>query len=144
MLTTSIKNGAISGIKSSWFLIKIIVPVYFIITILNNTPAMDWLTAAASPLVAVFNLPGEAAVPLMTAVFLDEYGVIAAIKAVNLTGFGVTVIAVMTLISHSLILEAAISKKLGLSATFFTAYRLLASVLCGLVLNLIGTVLNLW
>ena len=144
MLASSIGRGVISGAKTCWFLIKIIVPVYLFITILKNTPAMDWLISAFTPLMGAFRLPGEAAVPIITGFFLDEYGVIAAIKAVNLTGFSITIVALMTLIAHSLIVEAAIVKKMGLSATFFTLYRLIAAVITGLVLSFAGTVFNLW
>jgi len=144
MLKESIKNGAISGVKCCWFLIKIIVPVFFFITALKHTPAMDWLVSVCTPLMGVFRLPGEAALPLITGIFLDEYGVLAAIKAVGMTGYAITVVAVMTLISHSLILEAAISKKFGLSITFFTVYRLMASAIVGLVLSMAGVVFNLW
>jgi len=144
MLITSIRNGAISGVKCCWFLIKIIIPVYFFITILKHSPAMDLLISVFSPLMGIFHLPGEAAVPLISGFILDEYAVIAAIKAMNITGFSVTVIAVMTLISHGLFIEAAITKKLGLGATFFTLYRLIASVIAGFALSLAGTVFNLW
>ena len=144
MLTSSIKNGFISGLKTCWFLIKIIIPVYLFITILKNTPAMGWLTSACAPLMGVFNMPGEAAVPLITGFILDEYGLIAAIKAVNLTGFSVVILAVMVLISHSLFVEAAIIKKMGLSATLFTLYRLSASFIMGFALSIAGTVFGLW
>jgi spore maturation protein SpmB len=144
MLAGSIKNGFISGLGTCWFLIKIIIPVYLFITVLKNTPAMDWLTKAFAPLMGVFHMPGEAAVPIISGMLLDEYGVIAAIKAVGLTGFSVTVVALMTLIAHSLIVEAAIAKKMGLSVTFFTLYRLIASILAGFALSLAGVALNLW
>lgn len=144
MLVLSIKNGFISGLKTCWFLIKVIIPVYLFITILKNTPAMDWLVIVFTPLVGAFGLPGEAALPLITGMMLDEYGVIAAINAVGLTGYAIAVVAVMTLIAHSLFVEGAIVKKLGHSVTFFTAYRLIAAVLMGLALNFIGVVLNLW
>ena len=144
MLTSSIKNGLINGLKTCWFLIKIIIPVYLFITILKNTPAMDWLTTACAPLMGLFHMPGEAAVPLITGFILDEYGLIAAIKAVDLTGFSVVILAVMVLISHSLFVEAAIVKKMSLSATFFTLYRLSASLIMGFALSIAGTVFSLW
>lgn len=144
MLLNSIKSGIISGIKCCWFLIKVIVPVYLFITVLKHTPAMDWLASAFAPLMSAFHLPGEAAVPLITGIALDEYGVIAAIKAVNLTGFAVTVVAVMTLLSHSVIVEAAILKRMGMSITFFVSYRVAASIALGLCLGAIGAVMHLW
>jgi len=144
MIVKSIKNGFISGVKCCWFLIKVIVPVYFCITILKNTPAMDWLASLFAPLMGVFRLPGEAAVPLITTIALDEYGVIAAIKAVGLTGFAVTVVGVMSMITHSIIVEAAILNRMGMNAVFFAAYRIFASIIVGLVLSALGVVFHLW
>ena len=144
MLTTSIKKGLISGFKTCWFLIKVIIPVYLFITVLKHTPAMDWLVVLFTPFMGAFGLPGEAALPVITGLMLDEYGVIAAMGAVGLTGYSVTIVAVMTLISHSLFVEGAIVRKLGLPVIFFTAYRLSAAVLAGLALNFIGVVFNLW
>ena len=143
-LIGSAKNGAISGVKCCWFLIKVIIPVYLFITALKHTPALDWLATFFAPLMGAFRLPGEAALPLMTGIFLDEYGVIAAIKAVNLAGFSVTIVAVMTLFSHSLLVESAIIRKMGLSALFFNAYRVAAAVVSGFVLSIVGVVLGLW
>ena len=144
MLVKSIKNGFINSLKICLFLIKIIVPVYLFITVLKHSPVMGWLVSIFTPLMGVFHLPGEAAVPLITGLVLDEYSAIAAIRAVNLTGYAVTVVAVMTLISHSLFVEAAIVRKMGLSAAFFTLYRLTAALSVGLTLGIVGTVLNLW
>ena len=144
MLVTSIKKGFISGVKCCWFLIKIIIPVYLVITILIHTPAMDRLVSTFAPLMGVFGLPGEAALPIITGLVLDEYAVIAAIRAVDLSGHAVAVVAIMTLLAHSLPVEGAIVRKLGLSITFFTTYRLVAAIILGLSLNLVGVVFNLW
>ena len=144
MLPQTIKKGFLNGLKCCWFLIKIIVPVFFVITVLKHTPVMDWLAGLFAPAMALFRLPGEAALPIITAFFLDEYGVIAAMKAVELSGYAVAVVAVMTLVAHSLIVEAAIVRKLEMSAMFFTTYRLLAAVVVGLVYSGIGVVFQLW
>jgi len=144
MLAKSIKNGFISGIKCSWFLIKVIIPVYFFITILKHTPVLDWLATVFAPAMGVFNMSGEAAIPIISAIALDDYGVIAAIKAIGISGYSVTMIAVMTMISHAIIIEAAILRKMGLSATFFVSYRLIGSVIAGFFLNILGVALGLW
>ena len=139
----TIKNGFISGLKSLWFLVKIIIPVFFFITAVKHTPVMDWLVSLFAPLMGLFHLPGDAAMALMTTPFIDEYGAIAAMKAVNMEGFAVSIIGVMALISHSLIVEAAILKKMDLSVVFFTSYRVIAAIIVGIILGLIGEVLNL-
>lgn len=144
MFIESVKKGFLSGLKCSWFLIKIIIPVYLCITILVHTPVIGWLASVSAPFVGAFHLPGEAAVPFITGIALDEYGIIAAIKAVGLSGYAVTVVAVMTLASHSLVVEAAILNRMGLPAVFFTAYRLCVSAILGFALSGIGVVFNLW
>lgn len=97
---------------------------------------------AFAPAMGLFHLPGEAALPVITGFLLDEYGVIAAIRAVNLSGFHAMIVAVMVLPAHSLIVEGAIIKKLGQSATFFTIYRLIAAVIAGLVVSLLGVMIS--
>ena len=144
MLIDSIKNGVKSGLKTFWFLIKIIIPVYLFITILKHTPAMDWLVSVFAPFMGVFNLPGEAALPIITGMILDEFGIISAIKAVNLTGFTVTAVSAMALTAHSLLVEGAIVKKMGLSVVLFTAYRIIGAVIVGFILRFLGVVFNLW
>jgi len=133
-----------NGIRCCWFLIKVIIPVYFFITILRHTPAMDMLVNWFAPFMGLFGLSGEAALPIITGYLLDEYAVIAAMGAVELSGYSVTIVAVMALIAHSLPVEGAIVRKLGLSATFFTIHRILAAMIVGVALNFIGVVLNLW
>ena len=105
---------------------------------------MDWLVGLLAPLMGILHLPGEAAFPLIAAFAVDDYGVIAAMKAVNITGYALAVISVMTMISHAIIMEAAISKKIGLSVMFFTTYRLTASIIVGLILSTAGVMLDLW
>ncbi len=140
MLVQSIRAGAKSGLKQCWMLIKIIVPVFVGITVIRHTPVMDILVGAFRPMMGIFNLPGEAAVPWITGMFLDEYANIAAIKAVGLAGFDITILTIMTVMAHSLFIESAIIKKLGLSILFFTTYRLLFAVILGVLFGLAGRI----
>lgn len=141
MFINSVKAGLKNGILCSWMLIKIIVPVFILITFIKYTPIMDWLIKLFEPVMGIFGLPGEASVPYITAMLLDEYGAIAGIKAVGLTGYHVTIISMMTILAHSFIIESAILKKLDLSVTFFTSYRFITSALMGIVLGIAGGVL---
>lgn len=141
MLIDAIKVGFKKGLYCCWTLIKIMVPIYICITFIKYSPLMDWLVAGFSPVMGIFRLPGEAAVPWITGMFSDEYGAIAAIKAVGLTGMDITVVSIMIMLAHSLFVEAAIIKKMGLSLLFFTCYRLIAAILAGVVFGLAGGVL---
>lgn len=138
MLIGAVKVGFKKGILCCWTLIKIIVPVYVAITFVKYTPIMDWIIGIFSPIMGLFHLPGQAAVPWITSFFLDEYGAIAAMKAVGLAGMEITIMSIMVIMAHSLFIEAAIIKKLNLSIIFFTSYRLIAAVVLGIIFGLIG------
>lgn len=138
MLIDAVKTGFKRGLFCCWTLVKIMVPIYICVTFIKYSPLMGWITALFSPIMRIFNLPGEAAVPWITGIFSDEYGTVAAVKAVGLAGFDITVVAIMSMMAHALFIEAAIIKKLGLGVTFFTGYRLIAAVITGIIFGWVG------
>lgn len=138
MFFQAVRTGAKNGLKQCWMLIKIIVPVFVAITFIKHTPVMEMLARAFRPMMGIFNLPGEAAVPWITGMFLDEYASIAAIKAVGLAGADITILTIMSVMAHSLFIESAIIKKLGLSMLFFIGYRLLLAVILGILFGFVG------
>lgn len=142
MLLDSARVGFKKGLLCCWTLIKIIIPVYICITFIKYSPLMDWIITYFSPVMSIFNLSGEAAVPWITGMFSDEYGAIAAIKAVGLTGSEITVVSIMIMLAHAMFVETAIIKKLGLSILFFTGYRLVSAVIAGIILGWAGGVLS--
>ncbi len=141
MLINAIKVGFKKGLFCCFTLIKIMLPIYICITFIKYSPAMGWIVGVFSPIMGIFHLPGEAAVPWITGLFSDEYGAIAAIKAVGLTGFEITVVSIMVMFAHSLFVEAAIIRKLGLSLLFFTSYRMIVAVVAGIVFGYVGGVI---
>jgi len=58
------KRGAQAGLKTAWTLGKIIFPITFILTILQFTPVLPWVTELIAPFMRLIGLPGEAAIPL--------------------------------------------------------------------------------
>ena len=73
MWLDSVKTGIKKGLETIWLLSKTIVPVYILVTVLNHTPVIGWITALFKPLMRVFNLPGEAAIVLVIGNILDTY-----------------------------------------------------------------------
>ncbi len=140
MLISAIRVGFRKGLLCCWTLIKIMLPVYICITFIKYSPVMGWIVGIFSPFMGLFHLPGEAAVPWITGLFSDEYGAIAAIKAVGLKGYEITVVSIMVMFAHSLFVEAAIIKKLDLSLLFFTCYRLVAAIIAGILFGWAGGV----
>ena len=121
MFIDAVKVGFRKGVYCCWTLIKIMVPIYICITFIKYSPLMDWIITHFSPIMGIFHLPGEAAVPWITGLFSDEYGAIAAIKAVGLTGFDITVVSIMIMLAHSLFVEVAVIKKLDSASSSLQA-----------------------
>lgn len=129
------KLGLKDGLETTWELAKVIVPVYFIITFLKYTPAIDWLASAFQPLTLLIGLPGEATLPIVIANALTVYPAIPAITAFPFTGKEITIMGTMILLCHSLPVETMIAKKSGASGWSIILIRVLAAVFAGLILN---------
>lgn len=138
MLLGSIKTGIKKGIETVLILSKTIIPVYILVTILNNTPVIGWITALFEPLMKVFNLPGEAAIVLVVGNVLDTYSAVGAIKAIQLTVMEITTLSIMISISHSLLVETAVTKKLGFKVSHALIIRIGLSIIFGIIVGRVG------
>jgi len=138
MLTVAtFKNGFQRGLTTTWNLSKVIVPVYLIVTFIKYTPVMGIVAGFFEPLMHFFGLPGEASLVLVLGKLLNLYAALGAISSLALTGREITIIATMLLLSHSLPVESAVSGCTGVNAMLITGFRLVISVMSGLVLNLV-------
>ncbi|SHJ10656.1 Spore maturation protein SpmB [Geosporobacter subterraneus DSM 17957] len=141
MLKNSIKNGIKKGLETTWMLGKIIVPVYFFVTFLKHTPAIDWIARLFEPLMQFFHLPGEAAIVLVLGNVLNLYAAIGAMKAMSLSPLQVTILAIMLSFSHSLFMETAITQKLGMKLSNVLIIRMGLALIAGLAVSRVGVLL---
>lgn len=141
MLLDSIKTGVKKGIETTWLLAKTIVPVYLFVTILQNTPVIGWITSLFEPLMGIFNLPGEAAIVLVVGNVLNLYAAIGAIKAIELTADQVTVLAIMLSFSHSLLVETAVTRKLGFKVSHALIIRMGLAIVSGILVGRMGALI---
>jgi hypothetical protein len=127
----------LAGVKRGWssfvWICKIFIPVSFLITLLQWTGWLNQLNFLLCPLMKSINLPPEAALPIITGVFVNLYVVIAAISALPFTLEQMTLIAVFTLICHSLIVEGIIQHQSGLNIITATLVRFIAAILAVIV-----------
>ncbi|MCG8542460.1 MAG: nucleoside recognition protein [Clostridia bacterium] len=138
MITANtIKRGAKNGLNTVIELAKVIIPVYFVVTILKHTQVLDYIATIFEPLMKGFGLPGEAAVPLVLGNVLNIYAAIGAITSITLSAKQITIIAVMLSFSHTLPVETAVSKKVGVSVALVLVIRIGLAIISGLVLNLV-------
>ncbi|WP_153731872.1 nucleoside recognition domain-containing protein [Sporosarcina obsidiansis] len=138
-LSTTARNGLKSGLKTTWSLGKIIFPITLIITILQFTPILPWLVELVSPIMHIFGLRGEAAVPIVLGNTLNLYAGIAGIISLELTVKEVFIIAVMISFAHNLFIETAVALKVGVKLWLVIVVRLGLAVLSGILLNLFWT-----
>jgi hypothetical protein len=133
----TVKRGAKNGINTVLELGKVIIPVYLFITILKYTVILELISKWFQPLMKIFGLPGEAAVVLVLGNLLNLYAGIGAIASLTLTAKQITIIAVMLSFSHSLPVETAVSKKVGVSVLAVVSTRIGLAAVSGIILNLV-------
>ncbi len=138
-LRTQAKTGFLGGLKKGWssfvWMCKIIIPVSFLITLLQWTGWLDQLDFLLGPLMSVIDLPPEAALPIISGMIINLYAAIAIITVLPFTAEQMTLIAIFTLVAHNLILEGMIQHKSGFSAIKATLIRITAAVLTVLIVS---------
>ena len=71
------KAGLVSGLSTSWTLLKVMVPTILLVQLLKVTGLLDLLALAAAPMMSLFDLPGEASLVLITGGLVNIYAAIA-------------------------------------------------------------------
>ena len=120
-----------TALKSSWTILKLIVPIYILADILFYYNLLAHITFVFKPLVALLDLPPEAALAIVSGLFLNIYAAIAFAAPLGLSAKEWTVLAVFLGIAHALIVETEIMKRLGLSRLYSIGLRLGAGLLVG-------------
>lgn len=135
------KSGFTNGLKTSLVLLKVIIPVFVVIKVLEHTPVIGWVSQFCDPLMRFVGLPGEAALAVVTGMFLNFYAVIGIIVALDLTAWQITIVAAILCCCHELVIETAIIKKTGIRVWPIMAVRLASAFTAGAGLNLLGKML---
>ena len=126
-----------SGLKTSLWLIKLTLPVSFLVLLLDYFGFLAIMAEYTSPVFQIIGLPGVAALVLITSIFTNIYSVVAVLTTLALPVRDGTILAVMCLISHGFLIETAILKKTGSSAIRMLLLRLVSSFIIGAILNLV-------
>lgn len=124
LLASTIKRGFHNGVKVTWELTQVVVPVFVLVTVFKYTPVLPWISRHMEPAMHLVGLPGEASLPLVLGYMVNIYAAIGAMTPLDLTGKQITIIAAMLLLAHSLPMETAISKKTGVRVTGLILLRL--------------------
>lgn len=130
-------RGLLSGLDTVWQLGKILVPIYFFVTFLRHTPILEMVSSVFAPLMGFFGLPGEAALVLVLGNLVNLYAAIGAMASLTLTIKEITILAIMLSFSHSLLVETALARRIGVPALKVIAVRVSLAVVAGLVFRMI-------
>lgn len=133
----TIINGLKSGLNTTWILAKIMIPVYFVVTILKHTFLLEYISNLFIPFMNILGLPGEAAIVLVLGNVINLYAALGAVATLTLTSKEITIIAVMLSFSHSLFMETAVAKKTGVNVAIILLIRLTLAILSGVLLNIL-------
>jgi spore maturation protein SpmB len=123
--------------KTSWWLIKITVPVSFGVMLLDYFGLLTLMAEYTGPVFKLFGLPGISAIVLVTSIFTNIYSVVAVLSLLQLPMREGVILATMCLVSHGFLIETAVMKRTGSSAVRMLLLRLTCSIVIGWALNLI-------
>jgi hypothetical protein len=136
-LLKCVKEALPKGLKTAVWILKITIPVSLAVSILNYYGLIQAVTQHLTPAFNLIGLRGEAALPFVTGILLNIYSVIAVVSQLSLDLREITIIAVMSLISHNLIIETTIQRKTGSKAWHMVVLRIGASFGAAALLNLL-------
>jgi spore maturation protein SpmB len=135
------KRGLTDGLKTALTLLKVVLPVFAVVKVLEHTPVIGWISTLFDPLMRFVGLPGEAALAVVTGMLFNFYAALGIILALGLTAWQLTIMAVILSCCHELVLETAIIKKTGISAWPVLTIRLVTAFGAGAVMNLVGNLM---
>jgi hypothetical protein len=136
-MINSLKKGLQVGIKTTWTLGKIIFPVTLIVALLQYSPILPWVIEKIAPMMKLFGLSGDAAIPLVIGNFLNLYAAIGAILTLDFSVKEVFILAVMLSFSHNLIVESGVAMKVGVKLWIVLVTRLGLAFTSAIVINLV-------
>lgn len=131
------KKGLWTGLATTWELTKVVFPITFIVSILKYTPLIGILSEALEPIMGFFGLPGESAIVLVLGTLLNLYAGIGAMLTMTLTVKQVYILSIMLSLAHSMIVETAITTKIGVKGWLVALMRLGMGFIFAFGLNLI-------
>jgi hypothetical protein len=133
----AVRKGALGGIKTTAWLVALVVPVSLAVTLLAWSGALDHIATYVAPVLGLFGVPESTAIAFVTGALVNCYSAIAASSAFPLTGREITILALMILVCHNLLVESPIQRRAGTSAVAMALLRIGGACVGGLALNLL-------
>ncbi|MBN2767173.1 MAG: nucleoside recognition protein [Paludibacteraceae bacterium] len=134
-LLSATKSAFPKAGKTIWWLLKIIIPISFLVSLLQFSGLLSMFAVYMSPLFSLIGLPGESAIVFISSMFLSLYAPIAIIATLPLDIREISILALMCLVSHNLIVETAVQRKTGSSGLIMFSLRFVSSFILAFILH---------
>ena len=134
-LRARLRTGLGAGLRTSLQILKVTVPLYVAVDLLERTPVIGVLGSFFAPLMGLFGLPGAAAFAFIAAFLLNLYAAIAILVPLHLDAFQMTQCGLMMGIAHNLVVEGGVLRSTGARGGFLTLCRLCISAATGLAFH---------
>ena len=125
------------SLKTSWWLLKIMLPISLAVRLLQYYGVIEWCAQWLNPVFQYLGLPGASAIAFLTGASVTTYASLAVMLSMTLTMRQATIIAIMVLICHALPLECAVVKKVGSKPFRMGMIRIAGAFMAALYLNMV-------
>jgi len=119
-LSQSLQSSLTSGI----LILKLVIPFYILADILLYFDLLRPVSQLFLPVTSVLQLPAETAMAITAGIFLNLYAAVAFAAPLGLSSYEWTILGVFLGVCHSLPVENAIMKKLGIGLLYSTFLRI--------------------
>jgi hypothetical protein len=134
-LSDPVRRALKPALKTALWLISIMAPVSFAVTLLQHWGVLDGIAHVLEPVCRLFGLRGEAALVIVTSALMNLYSGIAVIQSIPFTTREICIMALIGLMAHNLIIETAVQMKTGSKGLRMLCLRLSGAAVGGLFLH---------
>jgi hypothetical protein len=119
--------GVRRGLHGFLWIARILLPVSLVVALLDWTGWLYALDSLFTPIMALINLPPQAALPIISALFTSFYAAVAMMVVIPFSPEQYILMAVFITIAHMLVVEGLIQHKAGINGIAITSIRLVAA-----------------
>ncbi len=112
-----------SSLSSAGLILKLVIPFYILADLLLYYDLLRPVSKLFAPVTTILQLPAETAMAITAGVFLNLYAAVAFAAPLGLSSYEWTILGVFLGVCHSLPVENAIMKKLGIGILYSTFLR---------------------
>ena len=134
-LLLSVKRAFPSTVKTSFWLLKIMIPVSLCVSLLQFYGVIEVMARCIDPVFRYVGLPGSSAIAFLTGAFVTGYAGMAVMLSMVLTLRQATIISLMICLCHALPMESAVARKTGSSFIRMSLIRIVMAFVCAFYLN---------